>query len=170
MRGLRNRNENIDDATWGKVRASLAQWSDEDRLLAESIARAKNVVLGYFLTDRAVEGGVRVPGYTVVHRSGGERGLERIPVAAGAVTNLPELTDSAAGSGFFDVYPDGDGVFRRMSMAARLGGEAALPLSVATMRIYDGSAPAMLRVAGFGAEALVIGDRRARIDDEDGCY
>jgi adenylate cyclase len=167
VRGLRNRIDGIDEATWSKVRASLARWSEEDLLLAESIERAGNVVLGYFLTDRATEGSdVRAPGYTVAGRAGGERGLSRIPLAAGAVTNLPELTRAAAGVGYFDVYPDVDGVFRRVAMAARLQGEVATPLSMALVRIYDRAPSPVLRVASFGAENITVGNRRVPIDEQ----
>jgi adenylate cyclase len=99
-----------------------------DARMAEALEASKNVVLGYFfftspeeirhldredVIDRAMESiGFGTFAYIVRHaRSNPEREL---PAGFGARANLPEFTDAVERYGFFNQYPDVDGVYRRM--------------------------------------------------------
>src|SRR5262249_24290155 len=65
---------------------------------------------------------------------------------------------AAAGAGYFNMFPDPDGVFWRAPLAIRYGDSFALPLSLAMLQRYWPDRPLVLRFAPFGVASVGIGD------------
>jgi len=169
LRSLGDRIDGVDARTWQRVESALRRWSEEDKLFAASVKRAGNVVLGYFFepTLEKERAGAKLTHFGVVRNSAGERGLSRLPQADAAITNLAVLEQAAAATGYFNVYPDtADGLFRRVPMAIRHGEDVALPLTLAMLQVYWGSAQTTLKVAEFGAESVTIGTHRIPVSED----
>ncbi|WP_395646373.1 CHASE2 domain-containing protein [Terricaulis sp.] len=73
----------------------------------------------------------------------------------GVATNLPALTDAAAGAGFINWLPDGDQVVRRIPLLLRHNGEIAPSLSLEALRVATGASTYVVRAANAnGARAF----------------
>jgi len=175
VRGLRERVEGVDDETWASVRRALVDWTDEERILADSLAASGRAVLGYFFefdrrsADEAASrtAAAELTDYNVVQPSNDGRGESFVPRATDAVVNLAELRRSALGTGYFNVIPDQrDGVYRRTPLAIRYDDEVALPLSMALLRAYWDDAAAVIRFAEFGVESVRLGPRTIPVAED----
>jgi len=159
----------IDEEAWSRVRAMLAQTSDDDALLAGAVKASGRVVLGYFfdfdrpMLDREPQS---ITTYNVVQQAADGAGQRYLRNARDAVTNLPALTEAATATGYFNVFPDsGDGLFRRVPVVLRYGDSFALPLSLAMVQRYWDDAPAMLRLAEYGAQSIQLGPRTIPVSE-----
>ena len=142
----------------------------EDRALAEAVRRSGRAVLGYFFDfDEPVPDPhpAAIATYGAVYGSADGSGERRVRAAVDTIANLDELTDAAAATGFFNLFPDpGDGVFRRVPMVVRYGEEFAMPLSAAMLQRHFGGAPAVLQFADFGVASVRIGDREIPVAED----
>ncbi len=152
------RPDNVPMEAWRAVQATLRM---QDELLATAIRASQRAVLGYFFDfdGTAVDGITQgVPSHNLVHGTPDGSGEHKIPTAHRARVNLPELAAAARGSGYFDVIPDpGDGAVRRVPLVVRLGRDMALPLSLATLRVFRPDATLGLFVKGYGVESIRFG-------------
>jgi adenylate cyclase len=69
----------------------------------------------------------------------------------GVATNLPALTDAAAGTGFINWLPDGDQVMRRVPLLLRHNGEIAPSLSLEALRVAVGASTYVVRASNANA-------------------
>ena len=156
--GLSARPESVSTEEWEKVQNTLRLQDDR---LAEVIRASGRIVLGYFFDfDGAQEEGVPagVPGYNLVQGTLGGDGQNAIPSAQRARVSLPELTAAARGAGYFDVIPDaGDGSIRRVPLVVRLGSDMALPLSLATLRVFRPDQNLAIRFESYGVDSVRFG-------------
>lgn len=117
--------------------AELAQYEDSfdrDRLFARTLSN-NEVVLGYtFQLTESQRIGV-LPQPLVVTNS---RVLPKssLTVMRGYTANLPILSESALGSGFFSLIPDLDGVVRRAPLVARYNGQLYSSLALEALRHF----------------------------------
>lgn len=135
-----------------------------DTALAASIARADNVVMGYFFRDE--QQNVDPAALAELERAAVklmkvEEGVQSIPLTQyeNLDLNLPQLGAGALDFGFFNAKPDGDGLYRRSILMLLYNGDVYPSLALKALRHYLGS-DIMLEVKQFGIDGLQIGTLR----------
>ncbi|MGV8057255.1 MAG: CHASE2 domain-containing protein [Smithellaceae bacterium] len=145
--------------------------ADTDAALAKSIARAKNVTLGYFfhLSQKDVEhlsekeisedtDNIKNSRYQIINSS--EKNPEDYALlkAYAPESNLKILSTAAANSGYFNMIPDTDGSMRWSPLVIKFRNNyySSLPLSI--LHQYLDWPMLSLNLAGYGAESIKIGD------------
>ena len=122
------------------VRA-FRRYSDEspnhDRVLAAAIADA-NVVTGFAFTYGNLP---RKPAVKKGFAFSGDDPRRFLPAFTGAVVNLPEIENAAAGNGSFNMAAERDGIVRRMPTILRLGDDLYPSLMLEALRIAQGGGP-----------------------------
>lgn len=148
----------------------LKHQSDFDLQLADAITQSSaSVVLGYFfhmdpagappITVEEVErhqDNIRGGAYQYVRFLSGNP--QDVPVieAYYPQSNIDEISDAADYAGFFNMFPDPDGVIRWMPAIIRCNDVLYAPLSVLTASAYLGN-PISLKISDYGVEQLQIG-------------
>ena len=144
--------------------------ADTDAELARSVERAKNVTLGYFFHISSKEVGHLTPEqikagaadiangrYQMVQAA--KKMDERVFVRAySAVTNLRKLTDATENSGYFNAFPDSDGVIRWAPLVIKFQDDYYAPLSLAMLLQYLEWPMLSLKIADFGVESVMLDD------------
>lgn len=153
--------------------------ADTDGVLAKSIARAKNVTLGYFfhlnerdaahLTQKdiaAVSGEIASSRYTAVKTVG--QTDDRVLVRAyAAVPNLKLISQAGENSGYFNAFPDPDGSIRWSPLVIRFQDNYYAPLSLSLLLQYLDWPMLTLNLSDFGVESVHI-DQTVIPTDESG--
>ena len=149
-----------EDAAYQTLRETLENLPDNDRIFAEAIAAAGNVVTGF--TRARPEETLRKPyqaakmTFLVKDRA---PFLDHTFAAPGIAENLPEVSMAAAGNGSFMATPDIDGLIRQVSLLvryppARLAGlapELYPMLGLETLRVAtDKNSRLMIKGRGEG--------------------
>lgn len=156
----------------------LAWENDNDRLLAEAVARSNAaVVLGYFFKQKGVETvhkdkeQARRQAALIEHsmirqaRWTSERAFDVIFTESYIPeVNIPVLSAAASHSGFFNMEPDTDGVLRWINGMLKFDGNLYANLSLKTLSAYWRQ-PIMVRVADHGVTSLMIGDYNIPTDE-----
>jgi adenylate cyclase len=132
-----------------KLKQELAALPDNDKLFAQVIKQAGNVVTGFALTDDLH---TRVP----LQRgnfawSGDDPSLFLAP-HSGAVTNLPEIEAAAAGNGAFSFEPDSDLVIRRVPLIQRFNDRLYPLLAIEALRVALGPKTLKVKTSGGSGE------------------
>ena len=119
--------------------------SNNDLLLAQAIQESRaRIVLGYFFhmgvgsIDYRVEydqlqtelSRIERSKYPIVVYKGQEPANTPFTKAYVPVANLDQITRAADASGYFNIFPDADGIVRKMPLAIQCGGDVFSPLSV----------------------------------------
>ncbi|MCZ7585648.1 MAG: adenylate/guanylate cyclase domain-containing protein [Deltaproteobacteria bacterium] len=112
--------------------------SDVDKELAASIQTATTVVPGYFFYLAPDDMPVRAAGpasavtppLKKIREDAGRAGRRFLPHASGVESNIAEITAKGRGDGFFNVWPDRDGVVRRQPLFVAYGEEIYPSLSL----------------------------------------
>lgn len=81
------------------------------------------------------------------------------------VGNLEVLSESASGTGYFNMFPDQDGVVRWMPLIMRCGEEIFSPLSVQTLWHFLDKPRLMIQVAAYGVEGIKLGNHFIPTDE-----
>jgi adenylate cyclase len=162
-----------------QIMALLAQEekrADVDRRLARVIGLGPPTILGFFF--------VGVGGETVAPRLGQalgpkaisassynmvrwlDRDQRRLPLmgATGVEVNLPEITEQAAGGGYFNMIPDPDGIVRWLPLAVSYGPDIFAPLTLVTLQHYRQKAPLGITLSRFGVEQIRLGREVIPVD------
>ena len=144
--------------------------SDNDRILAEAIKNSDaEVVLGYFFQMDMAEV-EHVTGEEVLRHQENVRGsrlkivrftsedARSVPLieAVCPQSNIKTVSDAADYSGFFNMFPDWDGVVRRMPALLRFNDSLYAPLSLMALSAYL-EAPASAIIADYGVAELEVG-------------
>jgi adenylate cyclase len=149
----------LDDTCRAAVRNALGGAQGDDLQLADTVRATQRTVLGYFF-DFERRGEQSEPtaesAYPVVQRAP-DSDVDRVPRAAVATQNLPELVAAARGLGYFNFFPDADGIFRHAPLAIRYGDRVALPLSLAMLQLYWPDRPPAIRFGAAGVESVRLG-------------
>ncbi len=139
---------------------------DTDAALAGSVARAKNVTLGYFFHLSGKEVGHLTPEqikasaadianarYQMIRapKTMDEHGLVH---AYSAVTNIVQLTEAAENSGYFNAFPDSDGVIRWLPLVIKFQDDYYSPLPISMLLQYLEWPMLSLKLAEFGVESV----------------
>jgi adenylate cyclase len=157
------------------------QAADTDRHLEEAIRRSDRVVLGYFFRtthDSGVDGGESVDlpleqSLPMVRKSRLLTGVLPPNVRPAPILectsvepSLARFNDAARRAGFFNAWPDSDGVVRRTSLIARCGGEYYKSLSLSLLELHRGQKAQLVWDEPNGIVAgLKIGDSLIPMDE-----
>ena len=138
-----------------------------DAALADTIGRGR-IVLGYAMTfarDARQSGAcLSHPLPLVVSQSPSEREDTVLFKASGAVCNLPQLEQAAAGSGFLNAVPDADGILRRVPLVMEHDGHIYPALGLAAVMGATGARPGSLQMRNAAARALFVDDQPVPVD------
>lgn len=135
-----------------------------DAALARSIAKAGNVVMGYFFRDeeQSVNPAARAQlEQSAVKLLKVDEGVQSIPLTeyANLDLNLPQLGAHALDFGFFNARPDSDGLYRRSLLMLLYHGDIYPSLAMKALRHYLGN-DIMLEVKTWGVDGVQIGSLR----------
>jgi len=135
-----------------------------DAALAASVARAGNVVLGYFFRDeqQPLDPVAQLQLETAkVKLVKVADGVQSIPLTeyANVDLNLSGLGKGALDFGFFNARPDGDGLYRRSILLLLYNGDIYPSLAMKALRHHLGG-EIMLDVKSWGVDAVQIGSMR----------
>jgi adenylate cyclase len=118
----------------------------EDEALAAAVARAGNVVLGFYLTQIEPRGGAAPllpsPVEVAVVPPGG---FPEVPVYRGIETNIPVLGQASTLGGHFVIQPDSDGTVRHYPMVLAYGGQLYPSLALRAVQVFLGKPPISVR-------------------------
>lgn len=143
--------------------------ADTDAVLARSIEKAKSVILSHFfhihrsdighLTEREIAAGqenIEISRIPMIRKAKGA-GDPPVVRAHAVQPNLPKLCEAAENSGFFNVFPDSDGVIRWLPLLMRFRDDyyASMELSILA-RYLDSSMP-VPAFAEYGVDHIRIG-------------
>lgn len=143
---------------------SEPQNNSADKALAASIAKAGNVVMGYFFRDEPTE----LSDDLMAQLDSSKlklvkiaEGVENIPLQEypGLDVNILELGNDALDFGFFNATPDSDGLYRRSILLLLYNGNIYPSLPMKALQQYLG-AEAMLDVKAWGVDSLQLGGLR----------
>lgn len=164
------RNELKDDLRYQQTLQALEPRLQFDRIFADHL-RSRPVVLGYYFSADAAQRAGQLPKPALAKGIFQGRNVV-VTRYTGYGANLEELQSAAASAGHFTPLPDEDGIVRRVPMLAEYEGAFYEPLSVAMVRLLQGSPelrPGFTDAPGWtknypGLEWLDLGDRRIPVD------
>ena len=135
----------IQDARLTELLEDKAKAANTDAILAKSIEKAKNVSLGYFFHTTAKDVGfiseediansaALIGGsmYSMV-RAKGQAGAYNIINAYAPVPSIKEIAEAGENSGYFNAFPDPDGVIRWSPLVIKFQDNYFYPLPVALL-------------------------------------
>ncbi|BAI80798.1 adenylate/guanylate cyclase [Deferribacter desulfuricans SSM1] len=112
---------------------------DSDLALSKAIYREQNVILGYFFRDTISQEEVelaneRLPDYSIENVKLLEE-VDKLPIASfkSAETNIDEISEGAYSQGFFSVFPDKDGILRKVNLVVDFSGYLMPSLNLAAL-------------------------------------
>ncbi|CAB5118821.1 Adenylate cyclase (EC [Olavius algarvensis associated proteobacterium Delta 3] len=158
--------------------ADLKEMSDNDRLLAQAIVKSRaRVVLGYFfqmdpkilehMTEEEVlrhQENIRGSAYQMVRWTSPEAQGTPLITAVAPQSNIPVISESTEKSGFFNMYPDPDGVVRWMPAVLKFNEGLYAPLSLLAVSAYL-DAPVELDITDLGVDSIRVGSFRIPTDE-----
>ena len=145
---------------------------NNDRILAESMRNSRaRIVLGYFFhmspenVAFKIDHGelarrlflIETSKYPIVFYKQHSSDLSPFTKAFAPVTNLDQLTQAAESTGYFNIFPDSDGVVRRIPLAIQCGADVYSPLSVQAIWNALDRPPLSVIVSGYRVTGIKIG-------------
>lgn len=121
------------------LESALSALDGHDEILADSFRRAGNVVAGFVWTAD-LQATRRPPHLSqpIFTAREAESLTRSVPRIGGVVTNIPELSRAAAGSGSFGVTPEIDGIIRRVPLLFTYDGVLYPSLALEGVRVAQG--------------------------------
>ena len=147
-----------------------------DRLLAQVIKQGPPTILGFFFRSLGGKSGgveveklmganfLRASTYNVVRLLDTKPSEVHLVGAAGIERNLPEITEAAAGDGYFNMIPDADGTVRWFPMTVIYGGEIFAPMSLVTLSHAQERAAMAITLSRWGVNEIRLGGRPVPVD------
>ncbi|MFH1595516.1 MAG: CHASE2 domain-containing protein, partial [Pseudomonadota bacterium] len=149
---------------------------DVDRILADIISKNPPTILGFFFrrvggTTGGVEKSqlmapsfIRASTYNVVRLLDTEP--SRVPLigADGVELNLPEISEAAAGAGYFNMMPDVDGTVRWFPMTILYGADFFAPMSLVALAHYRDNPTSAITLSRVGVESIRLGNQEVPVD------
>lgn len=90
--------------------------------------------------------------------------------APAVVCNIPELSQKARMSGFFNTRPDPDGIYRKTPLFVRFQDRVYPNLALATLMAALGQRQVLVKVAGDGVESVRVGTTEVPVDAQGQIY
>ncbi|MDD5167561.1 MAG: CHASE2 domain-containing protein [Syntrophales bacterium] len=153
------------------------QTADTDAILAKSIKKADNVTLGYFFhTSQKDMGHMKTEDIALSEELIGSSRYPMVKASAkpdelnllhsyAAVPNLKTITESAVNSGYFNAFPDPDGVIRWAPLAIKLGDNYYYSLAMGVLLQYADLPMVTLKLNEAGVESIQIDDLTIPVDE-----
>ncbi len=158
--------------------ADLGREAHSDLQLAQAVAASRaRIVLGYFfhmdrrelphLTEadlQARRNRVRQGVYPMVRYASAQ--AQHLPLIEAVVpqSNVSPIAEAAPHAGFFNMFPDPDGVVRWIPAVVKYGDALYAPLSVMAASAYTGH-PLSVAVEEYGVESVRLGPSRLPTDE-----
>ncbi len=160
-----------------KYLSQAIQKADTDRTLADSLARSRRAVLGYFFHFFAKEDLPQekkqlpqdlppLSTYNWVKYS--SQAAAKVPLfeATYAEVNIPVIAEAAEGAGYFNIIPDRDGTMRWIPLVIKYQDKHYCALSLAVLQKFLDNPPLVLRIAEFGVDEIRLGDLSIPTNEE----
>jgi len=167
----------IQDPRLTNLLESKAKAAQADLILAQAIEKAKNVSLGYFFHTSAKDVGFLSEDYIAaassliggsmysIVKSKGPAGTYNIINAYAPVPSIKEIAQAGENSGYFNAFPDSDGVLRWSPLVIKFQDNYYYPLSIALLMQYLDFPMIVLNLADFGVDGITLGDLRIPTDE-----
>lgn len=157
--------ENLKKATVAlDIVFSETSTAQSDRALSEALN--KNVIVGYYFRDE--ETYMNPQSYENLRQSRikiikTEQDVKSLPVRefSYAELNIPAIRAQA---GFFNIFPDDDGVYRKIALLALYNGELYPHLALKAVCQFK-DAPVIVELAGYGIKSVKIGYEIVPVDE-----
>lgn len=151
--------------------------ADTDAILTRSIEKAKNITLGYFFhtarkdieqaSDKALaEGSETISNsrYQMI-KSGAVSDDSSIARAYAVVPNLKPVSEVSENSGYFNTFPDSDGVIRWSPLVIKFQDNYYTSLAMGLLIQYLDWPMLTLNIADYGVSGVQLGDIRIPTDE-----
>ncbi|MBY0567173.1 MAG: adenylate/guanylate cyclase domain-containing protein [Hyphomonadaceae bacterium] len=126
-----------------QLERALRTLPSHDAVFAEALGRHPSVLATSLHEDATAVAFPMRAGWA----SAGDEPGQFLPNYAGLATNLPALSDAAAGAGFINWLPDGDQVMRRVPLLLRYNGEITPSISLEALRVAFGASTYVVRAS-----------------------
>ncbi len=131
------------------LRSLLQTLPDHDLVLAEALAKT-HAILSFSLT---YDGKGRNPAAKAGFAFAGDDPGGYLPNFTGVVPNLEALERTAAGNGSFNIFPERDGILRRVPLLLKLRGQLYPSVTAETLRVLQGAGSYIVQTSGATREA-----------------
>ncbi len=121
-----------------------------------NIIRQTRVILGQAGFDREIEDQVHRPPVKKSIGFRGEKPNAFVPSLPSLVRNVPVLEEAAAGHGFFSLFPENDGIVRRVPTLFQFDGDIYTGLSIEMLRVATGRQTILATANSNGVESVAI--------------
>ena len=140
--------------------------ADTDAALARSIETAKNITLGYFfhitkkevghLTEQQITAGENAVANGRFQMVRAKKGADEAPLihAYAAQSNIPQLSEAGENGGYFNAFPDSDGVIRWSPLVIKFRDNHYASLALSLLVQYLEWPLLALNLAEFGVENI----------------
>jgi len=143
--------------------------ADSDRILADSLARSRRAILGYFFHFAPKEGSggkeknlqenlPSLSSFNLVKFTSEQASKVPLFEAEYAEINIPIISEAAEGAGYFNIFPDRDGTVRWIPLVIKYQDRYYCALSLAVLQKFMDNPPLALRIAEFGVEQMRLGN------------
>jgi adenylate cyclase len=151
--------------------------ADTDTALAASIKKAKNITLGYFfhmnkgevghLTGEQIAAGESQIAKGRFQMIRARKGSDESPLihAYAAQPNLPQLSKVSGNAGYFNAFPDTDGVIRWSPLVIKFRDNYYYSLSLAMLLQYQDWPMCSVNIAEYGVEGIYLDKLRIPTDE-----
>ncbi|MBN2438030.1 MAG: adenylate/guanylate cyclase domain-containing protein [Deltaproteobacteria bacterium] len=151
--------------------------ADTDTALAASIKKAKNVTLGYFfhiskgevghLTEAQIVAGESQIANARFQMVRAIKGADEFPLihAYAPQPNLPKLSKVGRNAGYFNAFPDSDGVIRWSPLVIKFRKNYYYSLAMAMLLQYQGWPMSVVNIAEYGVENIQFDKLRIPTDE-----
>ncbi|MGQ0793604.1 MAG: CHASE2 domain-containing protein [Deltaproteobacteria bacterium] len=149
---------------------SESESEEADSALIEAMRKSGNITLGYFFRDSSTQETPK-EALAQINRSNiklikflDESEPDTIREFSSIETNIPSIGAAAKGFGFFNAFPDQDGIFRRTQFFIKHGENIYPSLSLESVRRYL-KGQILLMLASYGIEEIMINERAIPSDE-----
>lgn len=133
-----------------------------------NIIRQTRVILGQAGFDREIEDQVHRPPVKKSIGFRGEKPNPFVPSLPSLVRNVPVLEEAAAGHGFFSLFPENDGIVRRVPTLFQFEGDIYTGLAIEMLRVATGRKTILATTDTKGVQSVAIAKGLILPTDEKG--
>lgn len=150
--------------------------ADVDRHLAQAVGQGPPTILGFYFREVGGtaaglqaqqllgESYIKASSYNLVRLLDTEPSRLPLMGAGGVEVNLEEITAAAAGGGYFNMVPDGDGIIRWTPLAILYGPDFFAPLTLVAVDHYLGRPPLGITLSRLGVQEVRLGRQQVPVD------